>query len=356
MSGDSEGEIPDRTAGGAAQVVPPRVLTILKWFLTSVGISGLFIATGFLIDAAYQVRLGYDIGRSGEILHLTIEAARFYVDLVLISFTALADHPLVTGITAALGLLVMTGRGRRLKSQLGRKVSSQIPKAFFPWLLPALLLLEMGLFDVPMMGLQGMLIHGLTPPDYLHSRLLTRTLSEQVWQDEVCSRVSEGNRTSLDDLTIRCPLSKGLHQERLKDRFALNLFLTTILAGLAFGRIQGRRSESRAARNGATTAVLLAVLDLILLPYSYGKSMRSTYLSEVVMSHKPTQGAIHGFLLHRSPDAFVLFEKEELQIWVVPEDEVGLVRIESEYDVIDFFVNKKLESVNQLEKDSSFPP
>ena len=87
---------------------------------------------------------------------------------------------------------------------------------------------------------------------------------------------------SLDDLSIRCPLSKGLHQERLKDRFALNLFLTTVLAGLAFGRIQRRRSGSRAARNGATAAVLLAVLDLVLLPYSYGKSMRSTYISEVV--------------------------------------------------------------------------
>lgn len=336
VSDESSGE------GGDSGGVPVRFFKALKWLATSIGVSGLFIATGFLIDTAYQDRLGFDVGRSGEILHLTIEAGRFFVDLVLISFTALADHPIVTVVAAVPAILAITGPGRRVLSELRRKVAPRAPQ--IPWLLPLLLLLEMGLFDVPMMGLRGMLVHGLTPPDNLNRQTLVRPLALRAWQDEVCSRLSQENVEKLTELTLRCPFSQEWHRERLTDRFTLNLFLTFGLSGWAIGQAQRRRSQGSAAHRGQTVALLLAVLNLVLLPYSYGKSMRSTFVGEVVMSRKD-QEPVHGLLLHRSPDTFVLFEKSELQIWVVPEQEIGLVRIEGESDVIDFFVNKKLESV-----------
>ncbi len=340
---------------GEAQVVPLRLLTALKWLLTSIGISGLFLATGFLVDTAYQARLGYDAGTSGEILHLSVEAGRFFVDLLLISFTAVADHLVITGTVIVLAALALTGPGRRIGSKLRSRLSPRIPKPLLPWLLPALLLLEIGLLDLPVMSLHGMLIHGLQPPDDLRRRVVLGMLAKQAWLDEVCSRADENYRESLQKLLIRCPLPRNAYRQRLKDRFALNLFLTVALASWAYGRVQRQRGQGAAARRGASALVLLATLDLLLLPYSYGKSMRSTWVGEVVLSHKPQEESVHGYLLQRSSDALVVFEKNELHIWVIPAKDVGLMRIESEKDVVTFFINKRLEAAPESDASSSFP-
>ncbi|HEX6903332.1 MAG TPA: hypothetical protein VF789_26685 [Thermoanaerobaculia bacterium] len=354
QNGSDRGESSDQKSGGT-QLLPPRLLAALKWLLASIGISGLFIATGFLIDTGYQSRLGFDAGTSGEIRHLSVEAGRFFVDLLLISFKAVADHSVLLGIVVVLATLAAIRPGRRLASRLRGKLSSAVPRPLLPWLLPALLLLEMGVLDLPVMSLQGMLIHGLQSPAEGRRSIVLSTLAEQAWLDEVCSRVSRSHRPALKRVSIQCPHSQSRHLQRQKDRFALNLFLTVVLTGWAFGLSQ-RQRHGPAARRAMSAALLLACLDLVLLPYSYGKSIRSTYVGEVVLRREPQETSVHGLLLQRSPDAYVVFEKSELQIWAVPQDEVGVMRIENELDVVQFFIEKKLEVAGQSDTDSAFPP
>ncbi|HEX4919765.1 MAG TPA: hypothetical protein VFV92_03395, partial [Candidatus Bathyarchaeia archaeon] len=97
--------------------------------------------------------------------------------------------------------------------------------------------------------------------------------------------------------------------------------------------------------------------DILFLPYVYGKTIKSTLSSEVIVtavleSDSPTPH--HGFLLSAGSRDVVVFnkEEEEMQLWIIPRDRIRFTRVEGFRDVLEFFFKKQLESVDS----SQAPP
>jgi hypothetical protein len=338
----------------------PLLLGGLKWLVLSLGLSGLLVLVGFLISFAYQQRLGFQFGDSGSTVSYVTEAGGFFVAIFTTAADWVFDFPILAIVIGALALGLYIAWRRW-------------PRIFFLGPLPrlgVLIVLVLGMameiifFDLPTIPIDDELVRGLYVSQDFPGTGIVSAMAREIWADEVCSRIELRNRTDLAKAGTVCKLSPDGHRRRGARRFLWNILLTfsasCLTMGFLFKHIKPERIRSTDFQVNMAlqvTVVLLVLVDMLFLPYSYGKTTKSSVTSEVIVtaaleSEIPTPH--HGFLLSAGPGDVVLFnkEEEEMQLWIIPRNRVRFTRVEGARDVLEFYFKKQLESVGS----SQAPP
>ena len=271
----------------------------------------------------------------------------------------MAQHPWITFITLGFGAAVGFGWSRLPEG--GRRHAAGLA------LLALLLAGVLVVFDLPTVGLQDALIAPITEPRaaYEHGRI--GALSRQAWEAEVCSRIEGPQVAAFQHFGGACKKPKDFYEQRLQDQFALNALLTlglSLCAAVAI--LESPRFRFHYALSSA--AFLLSLLDLLLLPYAYAKTIRPTPADVVEVHWESAEGKdpkvpalsdTQFFLLFKTKDEVALLVRggeganagEESRedeaaragtLWVVPRSQVRLFQIVSQEDVLKFVIGEKL--------------
>src|SRR5712691_8086862 len=89
-----------------------RYLKGMEWIVSSIGVSGILIAFGFLIDLAFQERLGYQVSYFSSIIVYVTLAGAFLVDSSFLILHWVSEYPLLTFVSLLL-LIILTFIARR---------------------------------------------------------------------------------------------------------------------------------------------------------------------------------------------------------------------------------------------------
>ena len=362
-----------------------------KFLLTSAGVAGILVGTGYLADVASQDLLGYqftDGGSSGRYLGL---AGQFIVDSFEVLFTWVMSNPGLTAVVvAAIGVWVLISttlelsRGRVLPlgpfmrivpvrgaSQRERRVlrvGDILPHTRTRIVVLGMTLCAILVFlDFPPLRVNDMLVTTTHNGENISESTWVGSLSHRLFTDHVCSRVSEKQYPKLPS-SIRCGSARAEHFRDLRGFYLLN-FASTLLGIAALASLFRKHFQQGSIATPASrpitylwrflgpAVVVVAVLDVAALPYTYAKTVRSTLVNHVVADldmaagddgavpspvPPPDSGAasvapkrtVTGFLLDRSSDEIVLFDAENDEILVVPRSSVSLLHVGQKYDVL----------------------
>lgn len=310
-----------------------QTVAVLKWLLAAAGISGLLLTLGFLVDVAYQHRLGYQLREPDSLAGLALEGGRFLLAIFETAIDALSRHWMLLFIMAILSAAIFLMFKRfKITSKITWRplITTQV------LFLAVIQLATIVSLDLSAVRIHGLLLHGLQP----HS---TRAF-EGAWLDQICSRIATEDHAQLNArFRIKCTKSDDEHAERIEDRFALNLIATLATAALSLQLLASAFTTPKfppKAIKWVLLSVLLAVVDLSLLPYTYGKTAKPTEVNQVLVYHDMEGGPIQSFLLFERKDALVLFHMAEQQIWVLPSSRVRMLKIGVEHDVVEHLLRK----------------
>jgi hypothetical protein len=340
--------------------LPPYVLEALKWLFTTIGLSGILLAIGFISDFAYQDRLGYKLSSTEDLAGYSLEAGRFLVSAatMVLSWLWAPRHFLVLVMLVLIAALLDFGRRLFTKS---RSVSrTRIAGGLFL----ILIVTEIVLLDVPTVYLRAVLVRPISPPESLDDSLIAKSLTRGFWEDEICSRIEVDEYGSLRNFVENvCSLTPTEHRHRKVDRFVLNLLLTMGLSLVAIRFVIKSKPEYLLL----VSLLVFILIDLLMLPYSYSKTIRPTTADDVIVSWKgnaqsekkenePASSAQGSDLIGESepPKLFNLLYKRNEEvvllnrdpadpgIWIVPREEVRLLQIVDERDVYQLLVRQRI--------------
>jgi hypothetical protein len=413
-------------ANGTPETVGWLSPQTLGWILGSVGVIGLMVGIGFVIDSAYQDLLGYDYQGLHGVAHYATLTGTFVYDTFsllasrtndLVGFVWSSWPALVAAFIAALMLAVWMSYPevrKRLPRSLHERLpttrprpAGRIPKAGVRVLLYLLFLVQFLWLDVPVLHVRQLLTSGFDTELAVSDGSVLETRAMAIWRDEVCWRLDPSHRARLRDKYIACSEVAGEHRDRLDDLFLVNVALSVFFATLLFRHLSSEGPWARALPL-SVLAVVVAV-DTSALAYVYAKTIRSTVVSEAIISipvSEDPEGATdstassgvdragsttlgagstgvlsgagdtapgadsigdtastgfvypntypaHGYILSRGENATILFSKSEWQVWIVPTEKIALVRIERRTDVVAAYLASVAESVL---RSSGVPP
>src|SRR5438105_15294817 len=95
------------TIRSPAEPVRSGLVDVIKWLLTSAGLSGRFVASGYVVKTAYQKFLGTefpDLTTSDYV----VSAGGFLLDSIASVYSAIASHILPISAIAALFAILAT--------------------------------------------------------------------------------------------------------------------------------------------------------------------------------------------------------------------------------------------------------
>jgi hypothetical protein len=325
--------------GARAAGLPPHVIETLKWLVTTLGITGILVILGFIDEFAYQDRLGYEF-KTGDLSGYSVEGGRFLLAMLLAALTWVAEHYLIT-IAAA---VVLFGTGlaiRRIPGdslRIGTKLGA----------IAALLAVNLVIFDLPTVGLQQALILPVSPPQNAAMAWPIGTLTQRVWEHEVCSRIDKSQFPLFEAMGGKCRERLPETHERIrKDRFALNILVTLTLVFLFISTLQQARDLPKSLPV-MIAVIVLVFLNILMLPYVYAKTDRSTFADSVKVNWADAAAEAQlgtnndFFLLYQRGGEVALLEKNDGLIWKVPEKQVRLFLIVDRVDVYSFLAKKHL--------------
>jgi hypothetical protein len=339
------------------------IFSSVKWVLTTLGVSGILLATGFVSDFSYQDRLGYQLSGAADALTYSIEAGRFFVSVatLTLSWIFIPSHLVAILGIACVAVIAGSIQRRYLPPWAGSTSHDRVGAIT----VISLLVLKMMLFDMPTVALRAALIHPVLPPEA--NGRLSESLTRDFWEDETCSRIEvDPHYAKLRSISKgACLLIPSEYKHRKMDRFAVNVLLT---AGLFFAGMRQLLMEWRPASGHGMMVLLvfLMVMTLLMLPYVYSKTVRLTTADDVKVTWTasgqsgvregapgfPLPGVVPGNpiqtnfnLLYKNNNEVVLFDPNEGHIWVMPRNEVRMIRIMSESDVVKFLIRKRLNEV-----------
>ncbi|HEX8670298.1 MAG TPA: hypothetical protein VF710_00335 [Longimicrobium sp.] len=406
----------------------------LGWIIGSVGVIGLLVGIGFVIDSAYQDLLGYDYQGLQSVAHYATLTGTFAYDtfnliasrtIYLVGFVWSSWPALIAAFTAALALAVWMSYPdihKWLPRSLREKFSATrprpalwIPRAAIRVLLYILFLTQFLWLDAPALHVRQLLTSGFDTELAVSDGTILETRGKAVWWDVVCWRLDPSHRAGSPNRFTACNEQPEEHRNRLDDVFLVNVALLAFFATLLFRRVELERAKKPSSDGPWATAtplsalVVVVAVDACALAYVYAKTIRSTVVSEAVISipvsENPeevtdstigsavgdTRGTVlgtgstdvtrraggiaagaasmggtasggwvypntypaHGYILSRGEDAIILFSKTEWQVWIVPKDKIALVRIERRADVVAAYFASIAE---QVQKPTGAPP
>lgn len=364
---------------GEASLVTP----ILKGAVASAGFSGLLAAFGYVVHFSQEDLLGVPLSEATS-GNFVLEGARFLADLCLFSFASFI--PLIA-IAIIAGLVFLGVAGIRKW-----EVNRLLPSGVWAVLFLALTFSELAYNDLPMIYVSGLLFK--TPEELQVGGELsvqpslpapidhvTRVLRDSV----ICSRVPNLANCSLGE--------RQAYRNFLQYWFILNLFATVLLLVLGVrALLRWLQPRVRSANEppvvtpmwgflGALLSLAL-LLNLFGLPFAYAKTIKQNVFPTVVISlesgedaHLGTEGQKPGYggavqihaggerqssiegataevpeppssgqlwqILSSGEERFILYNKDEAQIWSIPKEVVRIIRVRNEEDVLETYLLRK---------------
>lgn len=368
--------------------VPSR---ILSWIIGSAGVSGALVATGFIVDISYQSFLGYQLhhGRSAS-YYLTVGGEFFVAIISLITQLCLDTSQLFVELNqvviwAAILVLIIVGvvaYKRPLPGKWYAEISRQFLRVrrmvvahtgFTAFILLILIFFNIIVFDAPTLQISSLLTQGFNAAYTYDNNIFQATSSSQLWTNIVCMRFDETSYADLNRFGVECSSAIG-YQSRLQYIFLLNFLASVLLACLGFSLINKKSSKNIFL---VVTLIFVILIDLALLPYSYGKTLNQTNFNEVILhmyldydedhydeiekhpdftsdqydklfdkrrytQQKRTKNE-HGFLLSLDEQTVVFFSKSEKHIWIIPAGRARIFKVERRKDVLQFYLKKLLD-------------
>lgn len=332
------------TSPSAAPAAGPwsALLGWLKWIALSLGLSGLMVVIGFLISFAYQERLGYHLGDSGDTVFYITQAGDFFITVFMLAANWAVDSPFAA--TAAIGLAVaIYFAWERWSPSWGPRVNASLLAGLFVAIAIKLL---MG--DLPTVPMVNELVLGLEASSAIEKKQGVASFANNIWKEQVCSRIERAQYGDLKVVGTDCTLSPKEYRDHGAQRFLWNVLATIAICLVATGLVTScTLSSSRHFPVLFVPLSLLLLIDVLFQPYCYGKTAKSTLTDEIiVVAALESEGATphHGFLLAQAAKDLVVFDKESKQVLMVPRIRIHYIRVEGSRDILEFYFKTRLSS------------
>lgn len=326
----------------------------VKTLLSSIGLSGFLLVLGYMIDFSQRQLLGFDIRSSQSVQGYLFLGASMLVGTFVSAIVWGIENPvwLFAGVLCLVALFYF-------RKPL-RGFSTKAP--ILSWL--GLFVFSIGvadiiLLDLPSSQLKDVLRSDLRYRPDLGVRKFMQDRGKVLWQNMICSRMSgESVRSELKTQGIVCRKSAEDYQRVNRNRYladaaiAMLLLLFTCLLLIRYWQWQSRPVSTRSRSSDPSVIVLgalgmLALINTLLLPWTYGKLQESTILKDAVIQlsgDKKEPVAAHGFILSEDASTVVLFNKTERHLWFVPRNRIQLIQVERHEDVIKDYHSRLLEN------------
>jgi hypothetical protein len=366
----------------------PGFTVVVRWLSSSVGVLGLLVAVGFLVDRAARDRLGLSFTAGADPVRLAALAGEFLavsVQDVLLTIQSIVRLPTWTETLVALGVGVALGYLYRALDRSPDKGREWIPGVIrLVWLAGAIsgIASAVVLVDLPALLIRDMLLSGPRGDAEIEVRGLIGNHARRAYRDQVCARITlfEGLATLAQEENY-CAESPAVAlmntrdrqraaRERIESRFGW-AYLAGVVAALTLalrstpipgavslpplksrGRVQTaqRRIRTLLGRDpralpdgiasgdhaGGMLLTGLTLLHVVLLPLVYGKTRQSTEFPVGIVSLR-TRGdsvfALSGaFVLGQTDRELVTYTLGILQ--AIPFERVYQVDVRERRDVL----------------------
>lgn len=306
-----------------------------KWVTASIGVPAVLYAIGYVADYGQQDLLGVPLTTAAPTAYL-LSAGRMFLDLM----TALQNQWIPLAVLALVICAIAAGLGAVAGAFLRRLGNPRVVLTGGVWWgtvaasFIVLHLLVTAEFVRPALVLRNVL--------YRVSRV--EDLSPQM-QDVICMRV----------IVPGCSRAQASHQRAVDLRFTAHVFLVIILGtasvSLATGRLRradaGRRRSSSVVLAFGGALLVLTVVNALAVPYTYGKTVRSTPVKEVIVVYEDPEGDMtypHGLMLSETADEISFFHKERRLIFQVPRKAIKLIVVEQIIDFLSVHISNSVGS------------
>lgn len=349
-------------AGTPELLAASSPLPALKWLVGSLGLTGAFYASGFVIEKSYQKLLGVEIIDPANAIYLR-SASDFWLAVANTSLSfadELADRfrspatrhwarllkqqshsaPSATAAVGLGGLVLLLVLGAlalrhprvrgwpRLlvaKASLKRWLSTvAVPRLVLQRSLTAIVLglavASIGYFDLPALHMSKFLLKG--SESYLHSRNHS-LLRDHIYAFERTFWCAHGARQECLGET------PDATQSMLDSEFLLHFVVTSALI-LVCIRLSARGAGMALQLTLGATVLILTFAVLAF----YGVTERSFAESKQVIVHYQKEDWLEGTLLGRDAKRLLLLPKNEAKPVEVPADKPGLIRIVGQVPVL----------------------
>lgn len=326
----------------------PTWTSLLMWLLGSLGLTGVLVTCGFILNTGSEDFWGYHLSRD-----LTpSNYVTLFGELVSTGFSGTLQWageswwhlPLALGLGAGAVVLLVRLPDRCYSPRMVFLGLGVLALANFAWT------------DVPTFFVRDMLID-LGSAGAQSADGLVGDRAAALRERHVCSRLTETDVTADADarLDVTCTARPARYGQALRNAFILNLMLGLVnllaLAAGAMWLLGGGGRELARTRAGRTWRLVLAsasavlLMDVMNVPYQYAKTARSTQVQKAVLvvSDIDSIPTVDGFMLSDGKDRVVLYNEAFNEIWLVPQSGVKTTILRDPEDVLRYHIQHRLK-------------
>ena len=334
-----------------------RVLDLAKAFLSALGLTGALIVAGYIIESAYQQLLGTDSRYLGTSAYVG-SASEFLLDLGLLFTRVGRVKPALLALLVASVLLV----GWFVRRHQDRVRRFALPwRRYFMLLVAAGLLLNIWYYLLPAIKIENILTGNLRQlPEDEPGKAWTRfgiDSGERLWLNTICGHMpdipsDDSLNKEYNEMVATCtkfvPAEdkedyQDFYQTKTQAQLAqnvLNVFSWTafgLIVSIASGHLMLRLMDLETMLAG----VLLAV-NLLGVPYQYGKSLRLKPVRFATIYLAPDLKSIGdfktGLILYEDDQGFTFLEAKARKIWFVARSKAVALEVQSIEDVLAYYI------------------
>jgi hypothetical protein len=327
-----------------ASVWPSGALSVITWLATSAGLTGTLIAVGYTAYSAHAEFLGMIVHDLTATQYLRV-AGGFLLAVTLQYVTLAGDvwdgvatyRALAVGVLVIVGTLAYSVRRAGLRAKVhavwGRCMPLRPSIRVLALSVMALSILKAAYVDLPAAHISGVLLGTITCNKQWNLPVLIERRTTQLWHDMVCSRVVS-SPTGCD-----CQ-DQATHRRNLRLGFVAGVSWASLLiaASVVLG-IQTTRAGSHGgggtgtARAFIMAMAVLSAINIVLVPYYYGKVLYPTTFSIGDIAGEGGT-SFKGYILSVGPDAVTIFESTEKAIVSLPRAHIKEIRMVDVGDVV----------------------
>ncbi len=364
-----EKEPSDREAGSP----PPVLSNVLRWVVTTVGLSGILATTGYIVHFSQEDLLGISLDTRSSTASFVLDGARFFTDLGVFFLSAAPD--LIIAIIVIAVLLAVAAAIKRFTPQrIQTRIRKHFPSLIYPILLLLAVIAASAWYDLPTMYIQNVLFRPVeVSSDIGLSQNLPAPLKNRVVDLRNAVICSRANIQGCSGNTIS-------NKRDLERWFSLSLVISVFLLVLGLRALTARHSDS-AEKSGHLIPVLsplglflslALLLNVFGIPFIYAKTIKPTRFMDAEIVFKKSEGAkqvdlpatkplepsanqgqtvnstdtaendpltidlslTHWYILSEDTDRLTLYNQDRTQIWSIPKADLKIIEVVGEGDVL----------------------
>jgi hypothetical protein len=329
----------------------------LSWALSAAGLAGCLVTLGFIVESAYQNALGVSMQFLAPQSYI-LSGGTFLLDLLALTLRWCGAH--VWWVVAAMVCISVSALTLfRWKWHASQAIGTLILVA-----LAALCIANLVLFDIPtvylqnLWGSQGRIkdAFGIVTPDKVRRNTLAERRSLDLLRTLVCAHMPRdvGRNNALEAAKMRCGGTVSSLNDL--DDFMFGCAGLTAAAILCVIWRSHSRFRSELRRGGLLRTAIIALLavNVLTVPYLYGKSLRFSGGATAIIYYSPLDapqkaapqkaaespsGAAKKPAVVAPQDGPVVIRSDNSE----PPHENGIIAAESDAEVVFLDTNKKGE-------------